>query len=141
MSFPDIVGDLRALAPRLRGRLVANAPLAETTWFRVGGPAQVLFSPADEDDLAYFLSALPREIPVTAIGLGSNLIVSDGGVEGVVIRLGGRGFGAIECMAGGRVAPAPPRPISSSPRPRPRPASTASRSFAAFRARSAARCA
>jgi UDP-N-acetylmuramate dehydrogenase len=103
MSFPDIVADLRALAPRLRGRLVANAPLAETTWFRVGGPAQVLASPADADDLAYFLSALPREIPVTAIGLGSNLIIRDGGVEGVVVRLGGRGFGTIECTAGAQV--------------------------------------
>ena len=59
------------------------------TWFRVGGPAEVLFSPADEDDLAYFLADLPREIPVTVIGLGSNLIVRDGGVQGVVIRLGG----------------------------------------------------
>ncbi len=103
MSFPDIVGDLRGLAPRLRGRLVANAPIAETTWFRVGGPAQVLASPADEEDLAYFLSALPREIPVTTIGLGSNLIVRDGGVEGIVVRLGGRGFGAIECAAEARI--------------------------------------
>ncbi len=103
MSFPDIVADLRALAPRLRGRLVANAPLAETTWFRVGGPAQVLASPADADDLAYFLSALPREIRVTAIGLGSNLIIRDGGVEGVVVRLGGRGFGTIECRAEAQV--------------------------------------
>src|SRR5208283_3726550 len=96
MRFPDIVDDLKARAPQLRGRLVANAPIAETTWFRVGGPAQALFSPADEDDLAYFLSVLPRETPVTTIGLGSNLIVRDGGVSGVVIRLGGRAFGAIE---------------------------------------------
>ena len=103
MSFPDIVGDLSALAPRLRGRLAANAPIAETTWFRVGGAAQVLASPADEEDLAYLLSALPREIPVTTIGLGSNLIVRDGGVGGVVIRLGGRGFGAIEFTADARV--------------------------------------
>jgi UDP-N-acetylmuramate dehydrogenase len=86
------------LAPRLRGRFVANAPIAETTWFRVGGPAQILFSPADEDDLAYVLSALPRETPVTTIGLGSNLIVRDGGVAGVVIRLGGRAFGTVEAM-------------------------------------------
>src|SRR5271157_4881519 len=95
MGFPDIVGEVRALAPRLRGRLSANAPLAEATWFRVGGPAQALFSPADDEDLAYLLHALPRDIPVTAIGLGSNLIVRDGGVEGVVIRLGGRAFGDI----------------------------------------------
>src|SRR5271169_3236589 len=103
MRFPDIVDDLKALAPALRGRLVANAPIAETTWFRVGGPAQVLFSPADEDDLAVLLSALPLAIPVTAIGLGSNLIVRDGGVEGVVIRLGGRAFNAIDVMDDYRV--------------------------------------
>ena len=103
MSFPDLVDEVKARAPRLRGRLVANAPIAETTWFRVGGPAQVLFSPADEDDLAYLLAALPRETPVTTIGLGSNLIVRDGGVAGVVIRLGGRAFGAIEIMDGCRV--------------------------------------
>ena len=103
MDFPDIAGDLMALAPRLRGRLVANAPIGETTWFRVGGPAQVLFSPADDDDLAYVLSALPPEIPVTAIGLGSNLIVRDGGVEGLVVRLGGRAFNAIDVMDDYRV--------------------------------------
>jgi UDP-N-acetylmuramate dehydrogenase len=103
MSFPDIAGDLKALAPRLRGRIVANAQIGETTWFRVGGPAQVLFSPADDDDLAYVLSALPPGIPVTAIGLGSNLIVRDGGVEGVVVRLGGRAFNAIDVMDDNRV--------------------------------------
>ena len=103
MTFRDIAGDLRALAPGLRGRLVANAPIAETTWFRVGGPAQVLFSPADEEDLAGLLSVLPPAIPVTAIGLGSNLIVRDGGVEGVVIRLGGRAFNAIDVMDDNRV--------------------------------------
>jgi UDP-N-acetylmuramate dehydrogenase len=103
MRFPDIVGDLKALAPELRGRLIANAPIAETTWFRVGGPAQALLSPADDDDLAYFLAALPHETPLTTIGLGSNLIVRDGGVAGVVIRLGGRAFGAIEIMEGSRL--------------------------------------
>ncbi len=81
--------------PDLRGRLAANQPLAPFTWFRVGGPAQVLFSPADESDLAYFLQKLDPAIPVTIVGLGSNLIVRDGGVEGVVIRLGGKGFGDI----------------------------------------------
>ena len=103
MDFPDIVGDLKALAPKLRGRLSANALLAEATWFRVGGPAQALFSPADDEDLAYLLHALPRDIPVTAIGLGSNLIVRDGGIEGVVVRLGGRAFNAIEIADGCRV--------------------------------------
>ncbi len=103
MSFPDLVEEVKARAPRLRGRLLANAPIAETTWFRVGGPAEALFSPADEDDLAYVLAALPRETPVTTIGLGSNLIVRDGGVAGVVVRLGGRAFGAVEMMDGCRL--------------------------------------
>lgn len=98
MSFKDIASQLSSRVPNLRGRLQANAPLAPFTWFRVGGPAQILFSPADEDDLAYFLSALPAEIPVTIIGLGSNLIVRDGGVPGVVIRLGGKAFGEIEVL-------------------------------------------
>ena len=81
--------------PKLRGRIAANQPLAPFTWFRVGGRAELLFSPADEEDLAYFLANLPVEIPVTTIGLGSNLIVRDAGVPGVVIRLGGRSFGAV----------------------------------------------
>ena len=104
MRLPDLVDEVKARAPKLRGRLSANAPIAEATWFRVGGPAEALFSPADEDDLAYLLAALPREIPVTTIGLGSNLIVRDGGIPGVVIRLGGRAFGAVEIMDGCRVA-------------------------------------
>lgn len=102
MSFPDITADLADRLPELRGRLIANQPLAELTWFRVGGPAQLLFTPADEADLAYFLSHLPAEIPVTVIGLGSNLIVRDGGVPGVVIRLG-RGFNEITIEEGHRV--------------------------------------
>src|SRR5881409_3847414 len=79
--------------PELRGRLLANQSLAELTWFRVGGPAQVLFTPADEDDLAYFLKLLPNELPVYVVGVGSNLIVRDGGMAGVVIRLSPRAFG------------------------------------------------
>jgi UDP-N-acetylmuramate dehydrogenase len=94
VSFPDISADLRGRMPKLRGRLLTNQSLAELTWFRVGGPAQVLFMPDDEDDLAYFLANLPSDIPVTVVGLGSNLIVRDGGVAGVVIRLG-RGFGDV----------------------------------------------
>jgi UDP-N-acetylmuramate dehydrogenase len=92
MTFPDITPDLKAKMPALRGRLLPNQSLAELTWFRVGGPAQVLFMPEHEDDLAYFLAHLAGEIPVTVVGLGSNLIVRDGGVPGVVVRLG-RGFG------------------------------------------------
>jgi UDP-N-acetylmuramate dehydrogenase len=94
MSFPDIVGALRSTMPALRGRLVANQSLAELTWFRVGGPAQVLFMPEDEEDLCYLLTRTPGEIAVTTIGLGSNLIVRDGGIPGVVVRLG-RGFSEI----------------------------------------------
>jgi UDP-N-acetylmuramate dehydrogenase len=87
---------LAALEPAaLRGRLLPDHPLADLTWFRVGGPADVLFTPADEDDLAAALAALPPEVPVTVIGLGSNLIVRDGGVPGLVIRLGGKAFGSI----------------------------------------------
>jgi UDP-N-acetylmuramate dehydrogenase len=100
--FPDLVPDLKARMPELRGRLLPNQPLAELTWFRVGGPAQVLFMPEDEADLSYFLGALPAEIPVTVIGLGSNLIVRDGGVPGVVIRLG-RGFGDVKVEPGARI--------------------------------------
>ena len=98
-----LVDEVKARAPGLRGRLVADAPIAEATWFRVGGPAEALFSPADEDDLAYLLAVLPREIPVTTIGLGSNLIVRDGGIKGLVIRLGGRAFGSVEIMEGFRL--------------------------------------
>ena len=103
MSFPDISADLAALMPQLRGRVSANQSLAPFTWFKVGGPAQILFTPADEPDLAYFLKSLPADIAVTQIGLGSNLIVRDGGVPGVVIRLGGRAFGAVELLDGARV--------------------------------------
>ena len=102
MSFLDILLDLKLEMPHLRGRLFANQPLAELTWFRVGGPAQVLFMPDDEADLAYLLAQLPDEIPVTVIGLGSNLIVRDGGVPGVAIRLG-RGFNEIVVEDGERI--------------------------------------
>jgi UDP-N-acetylmuramate dehydrogenase len=95
MSFEDISAEIAAMAPDLRGRLRANEPLAPITWFRVGGPAQLFFAPLDEDDLAYFLANIPRDLPVTTIGLGSNLIIRDGGVPGVVIRLG-RGFMKME---------------------------------------------
>src|SRR6202011_3930402 len=93
MTFPDIAPDLKAARPHLRRRLRADHALPELTWFRVGGPAQLLFTPSDEDDLAYFLGHLPNEIPVYVVGVGSNLIVRDGGWPGVVIRLGPRGFG------------------------------------------------
>ena len=87
--------------PAVRGRLTADAPLHRIAWFRVGGPAEVLFEPADADDLAGLLAARPAEVPVTVIGAASNLLIRDGGVPGIVIRLG-RGFAAIE-VAGERV--------------------------------------
>ena len=102
MSFPDLRPEIAASMPQLRGRVAANAMLADITWFRVGGPAQVLFTPADEDDLAYFLARLAPDVPVATIGLGSNLLVRDGGLPGVVIRLG-RGFSQIEVEAGHRL--------------------------------------
>ena len=86
----------RASPPPVRGRLMFDEPLAPFTWFRVGGPADALFLPADSDDLEAFLRALPAEVPRTVLGVGSNLIVRDGGVEGVVIRLAGRAFAKIE---------------------------------------------
>jgi UDP-N-acetylmuramate dehydrogenase len=108
MSFPDIAPDLKTKMPQLRGRLLANQSLAELTWFRVGGPAQLLFMPENESDLAYFLANLPADIAVTVIGLGSNLIVRDGGVSGAVIRLG-RGFSEIKiedtCIRAGAAVP------------------------------------
>lgn len=81
--------------PPVRGRYSENVALAAITWFRVGGPAEVLFRPADEEDLAAFLAAKPEEVPVTVLGVGSNLLVRDGGVPGVVIRLG-RAFAGTE---------------------------------------------
>jgi UDP-N-acetylmuramate dehydrogenase len=101
LSFPDITPELKAAMPDLRGRLLANERLAPLTWFRVGGPAQVLFTPADADDLGYFLEHLPHELVVHVLGVGSNLIVRDGGLPGVAIRLSPRGFG--EVSAGGDI--------------------------------------
>ena len=88
--------------PNVRGRLMANAPLADFTWFKTGGPAEVLFMPADENDLADFLKATPTEIAVYVIGVGSNLLVRDGGVPGVVIRMG-RGFNDIKLAGSNQI--------------------------------------
>jgi len=81
--------------PSVRGKLLLNEALAPYTWFRVGGPADALFIPADEDDLIDFLKALPADVPVYPMGVGSNVIVRDGGVAGVVIRLAGRAWGQV----------------------------------------------
>lgn len=101
--WPDLVPDLQPWIGEVRGRLIPNQPLSEVTWFRVGGPAQLFFQPADEDDLAFFLKHLPEDIRVTVIGLGSNLLIRDGGLDGVVIRLPARGFGQIEVRDGHRL--------------------------------------
>lgn len=89
--------------PAMRGRLTVARPLADLTWLRVGGPAEWLFQPADVEDLAAFLGDLPAEVSVMPMGMGSNLIVRDGGLPGVVVRLG-RGFNAIETAEGRVVA-------------------------------------
>jgi UDP-N-acetylmuramate dehydrogenase len=101
MAFPDLVADIQQQMPELRGRLTANAALADITWFRAGGPAQLLYTPADESDLAYFLTHR-GPLHVTIIGVGSNLLVRDGGIPGVVIRLG-RGFSAIKIEDNARI--------------------------------------
>ncbi|MEM1146710.1 MAG: UDP-N-acetylmuramate dehydrogenase [Pseudomonadota bacterium] len=85
--------------PELRGKMMKNAALAPYTWFRVGGVADALFLPADEADLATCLKALPQEVPVTVLGVGSNTIVRDGGIEGLVVRLMGGYWGEV-CIEG-----------------------------------------
>ncbi len=89
--------------PPARGQILRGERLAPFTWFRVGGPADALFLPADADDLAQFLAQLGPEIPVSVLGVGSNVIVRDGGIEGLVIRLAGRAFGQIEPLEGARI--------------------------------------
>jgi UDP-N-acetylmuramate dehydrogenase len=102
VSVVEITADLRTRLPELRGTLEANASMAPLSWFRTGGPAEALFTPADEDDLAYFLARLPGDIPVLVVGLGSNLLVRDGGVPGVVIRLG-KPFAEVSVEGGQRI--------------------------------------
>jgi UDP-N-acetylmuramate dehydrogenase len=103
MMAAHAVSHLIETLPPVRGRLQAGAVLGPATWFRVGGPAEILFRPADIADLAAFLAALPLEIPVTVVGAASNLIIRDGGIAGIVIRLA-RGFGDIVVEADGVVA-------------------------------------
>lgn len=85
----------KANLPAVRGKLLFDEPLAPFTWFRVGGPAEVLFLPADPEDLGEFLRQLPKGVPVTALGVGSNVIIRDGGVPGVVIRCAGKAWGEV----------------------------------------------
>ncbi|WP_337188703.1 UDP-N-acetylmuramate dehydrogenase [Phenylobacterium sp.] len=88
--------DWRDALPAVRGKLLRDEPLGPFTWFRVGGAAELLFLPADAEDLAAFLKALPAEVPVTVLGVGSNVIIRDGGVPGAVIRLAGRAFAGVQ---------------------------------------------
>ena len=96
------MSDWRDALPAVRGKLLPDAPLGPFTWFRVGGAAEVLFLPADAEDLGQFLAGLPASVSVTVLGVGSNVIVRDGGVAGVVVRLAGRVFAGIE-IAGDRI--------------------------------------
>jgi UDP-N-acetylmuramate dehydrogenase len=98
-AMPHLIETL----PQIRGRMQSDAPLAQNTWFRVGGPAEILVRPADSADLAEFLAALPLEVPLTVIGAASNLIIRDGGIAGVVLRLA-RGFGDVEVSTDGIIA-------------------------------------
>ncbi|WP_273792277.1 UDP-N-acetylmuramate dehydrogenase [Brucella anthropi] len=95
-SGETLLKELDGKLSGLRGRLTPNAGMDKVTWFRAGGPAQVLFQPADEEDLSAFLKAVPEEIPILVVGIGSNLLVRDGGVPGFIVRLSAKGFGEVE---------------------------------------------
>jgi UDP-N-acetylmuramate dehydrogenase len=99
MRGQDLLDRLGDRLAGLRGRLTPNAEMDKITWFRAGGLAEVLFQPADEEDLAAFLRAVPEEIPLTVVGVGSNLLVRDGGIPGFVIRLSAKGFGEAEVIS------------------------------------------
>ena len=96
MRGQDLIDKLGDKLAGLRGRITPNAEMDKITWFRAGGLAEALFQPADEEDLAAFLRAVPEEIPLTVVGVGSNLLVRDGGIPGFVIRLSAKGFGEAE---------------------------------------------
>ena len=95
-SFGDAMKDVR-------GRLTPDAPMDRVTWFRAGGLAELMFQPHDVDDLTTFLKALPDDVPLTVVGVGSNLLVRDGGIKGVVIRLSAKGFGDVELVGENRI--------------------------------------
>ncbi len=98
-----LLGKLGGRLAGLRGRLTPDAEMDKITWFRAGGLADVLFQPADEEDLAAFLRAVPEEIPLTVVGVGSNLLVRDGGIAGFVVRLSAKGFGEVEVVSQTRI--------------------------------------
>ncbi len=103
MARANLINRLGEWKDKLRGRLIANQKMSEISWFRVGGEAELFFQPADIEDLQFFLKNLDEEIKVTTIGLGSNLLIRDGGIEGVVIKLSARGFGEIEILENNRI--------------------------------------
>ena len=103
MGGADLLKRLEGRLDRLRGRVTPNAEMDKITWFRAGGLAEVLFQPADEEDLATFLKAVPAEIPVMVVGVGSNLLVRDGGIPGFVVRLSAKGFGEAEAISETRI--------------------------------------
>ena len=138
MAFPDITPELKSRAPELRGRLMANVSLAESAWFRVGGPAQALFMPEDEKDLGYFLARVPAD-SADGARAASNVIVRDGGIPGVVVRLG-RASVRSRSRTVSACVPAPAS-ATCAVAARAKPASPGSNSCAVFRAGSAVRCA
>src|SRR5690606_29683761 len=95
----DLVAKLGDRLAGLRGKLTLDAGMDKITWFRAGGEADALYQPQDEEDLAAFLRAIPEEIPVTVVGIGSNLLVRDGGIRGFVVRLSAKGFGQAEVVS------------------------------------------
>lgn len=96
MRGQELIDKLGDKLSGLRGRITPNAEMDKITWFRAGGLAEALFQPADEEDLAAFLRAVPEEVPVMVVGVGSNLLVRDGGIPGFVVRLSAKGFGEAE---------------------------------------------
>lgn len=98
-----LLAELGSAMQDVRGRLTPDAPMDRVTWFRAGGLAELMFQPHDVDDLVTFLKALPEEVPLTVVGVGSNLLVRDGGVKGVVLRLSAKGFGDVELVGENRI--------------------------------------
>jgi UDP-N-acetylmuramate dehydrogenase len=98
-----LLAELGSAMQDVRGRLTPDAPMDRVTWFRAGGLAELMFQPHDVDDLVTFLKALPDEVPLTVVGVGSNLLVRDGGVRGVVLRLSAKGFGDVELAGENRI--------------------------------------
>ncbi len=100
----ELLAKLDGRLGQVRGRITPNAEMEKITWFRAGGVAEALFQPVDEDDLATFLRAVPEEIPVTVVGIGSNLLVREGGIPGFVIRLSAKGFGEAKAVSDTRIS-------------------------------------